>query len=75
VVRPGCNSKTLRVFFGLLGERKRSIKAVSIDMPAATNADERSHTPTGKWIKGTRWSLLKSPQKQSSEQLALLAEV
>jgi transposase len=39
------------------------------------NAHERSHTKTGKWIKGTRWSLLKSPQKQSIPQLALLAEV
>jgi transposase len=39
------------------------------------NAHERSHTPKGRWIKGTRWSLLKSPAKQSTEQLALLAEV
>ena len=39
------------------------------------NAHERSHTKTGKWIKGTRWSLLKSPEKQSVPQLALLAEV
>ncbi|MBA3408226.1 MAG: transposase, partial [Solirubrobacterales bacterium] len=22
------------------------------------NAHERSHTPTGRWVKGTRWSLL-----------------
>ena len=108
---PGRNSETLRGFFDLLGERKSSIKAVSIDMsggyekaireatPQAEvafdpfhvvrlaqravhqvrrdewNAHERSHTPKGKWIKGTRWSLLKAPQKQSAEQLALLAEV
>ena len=39
------------------------------------NAHERSHTPAGKWIKGTRWSLLKAPGKQSVEQLALLSEV
>jgi transposase len=39
------------------------------------NAHERSHTPTGKWIKGTRWSLLKSPDKQTVPQLALLGEV
>ena len=39
------------------------------------NAHERSHTPKGKWIKGTRWSLLKSPDKQSVPQLALLGEV
>jgi transposase len=39
------------------------------------NAHERSHTPTGRWIKGTRWSLLKAPAKQSIDQLALLGEV
>jgi transposase len=39
------------------------------------NAHERSHTPKGRWIKGTRWSLLKSPDKQSIPQLALLGEV
>ena len=39
------------------------------------NAHERSHTKTGKWIKGTRWSLLKSPAKQTIGQLALLHEV
>ena len=39
------------------------------------NAHERSHTKTGKWIKGTRWSLLKSPEKQTPGQLALLGEV
>ena len=26
------------------------------------NAHERSHTPTGRWVKGTRWSLLKAPE-------------
>lgn len=108
---PGRNAETLREFFDLLGERKESIRAVSIDMsggyekairdsiPEAEiafdpfhvvrlaqravdqvrrdewNAHERSHTPAGKWIKGTRWSLLKAPGKQSVEQLALLAEV
>jgi transposase len=39
------------------------------------NAHERSHTKTGRWIKGTRWSLLKSPEKQTIPQLALLGEV
>jgi transposase len=39
------------------------------------NAHERSHTKTGKWIKGTRWSLLKAPAKQTIAQLALLHEV
>jgi transposase len=39
------------------------------------NAHARSHTKAGRWIKGTRWSLLKSPDKQSIPQLALLGEV
>jgi transposase len=108
---PGRNAATLRAFFDLLGERKSSIRAVSIDMsggyekaireeiPDAEvcfdpfhvvrlaqravdqvrrdewNAHERSHTKTGRWIKGTRWSLLKAPAKQKPEQLQLLAEV
>jgi transposase len=108
---PGRNAATLQVFFDLLGERKHSIRAVSIDMaggylqairenlPDAEiafdpfhvvrlaqravdqvrrdqwNAHERSHTPEGKWIKGTRWPLLKAPEKQTSAQLALLHQV
>ncbi len=108
---PGRNAKTLQAFFDELGDRKHSIRAVSIDMsggyekairantPHAEvcfdpfhvvrlgqravdqvrrdewNAHERSHTPKGRWIKGTRWSLLKSPDKQSIPQLALLGEV
>ncbi|MDQ6730098.1 MAG: transposase [Actinomycetota bacterium] len=39
------------------------------------NAHDRSHTKAGKWIKGTRWSLLKSPEKQTIDQLAKLGEV
>jgi transposase len=39
------------------------------------NAHERSHTKTGQWIKGTRWSLLKAPDKQTIDQLAVLGEV
>ena len=108
---PGRNAATLQAFFDQLGDRRDSIRAVSIDMsggyekairdsiPDAEvcfdpfhvvrlaqravdqvrrdewNAHERSHTPKGRWIKGTRWSLLKAPAKQSIEQLALLAEV
>ena len=108
---PGRNAATLQQFFDLLGERKHSIKAVSIDMsggyqqairesiPSAEicfdpfhvvrlgqravdqvrrdewNAHDRSKTKAGKWIKGTRWSLLKSPEKQSLAQLAKLGEV
>jgi transposase len=39
------------------------------------NAHERSHTATGRWVKGTRWSLLKAPENQTIGQLATLAEV
>jgi transposase len=108
---PGRNAQTLQQFFDLLGDRRHSIKAVSIDMsggyqqaiaasiPHADvcfdpfhvvrlaqravdqvrrdewNAHDRSHTKAGKWIKGTRWSLLKSPEKQTIDQLAKLGEV
>lgn len=108
---PGRSASTLQQFFDLLGDRKSSIRAVSIDMaggyqqairenlPDAEicfdpfhivrlaqravdqvrrdewNAHERSHTAKGRWIKGTRWSLLKAPGKQSVDQLALLHEV
>jgi transposase len=39
------------------------------------NAHERSHTPTGRWVKSTRWSLLKAPESQTIDQLATVAEV
>ena len=39
------------------------------------NAHERSHTRAGRWVKGTRWSLLKAPERQTVGQLATLWEV
>jgi transposase len=39
------------------------------------NAHERSHTAEGRWVKSTRWSLLKAPERQTIRQLATLAEV
>jgi transposase len=39
------------------------------------NAHERSHTATGRWVKHTRWALLKAPDRQSLEQLGTLGEV
>jgi len=107
----GRNAATLQGFFDELGDRKQTVRAVSIDMsggyekairtsvPHAEvcfdpfhvvrlaqravdqvrrdewNAHDRSRTKTGKWIKNTRWSLLKSPDKQTVHQLALLGEV
>jgi transposase len=109
--RPGRNSATLNQFFAELGDRKDSIRAVSIDMsgeyqrairdavPQAEicfdpfhvcrlaaratdqvrrdewNAHDRSHSATGRWVKGTRWSLLKAPERQTVAQLATLWEV
>jgi transposase len=108
---PGRNSATLAGFFDELGDRKDSIRAVSIDMSGeyqraireaipdaeicfdpfhvvrlaarATdqvrrdewNRHDRSHTPQGRWVKHTRWSLLKAPERQTIGQLATLAEV
>jgi transposase len=109
-VAKGRNSATLEAFFDELGDRKASIRAVSIDMseyqrairdraPRAEicfdpfhvvrvgadavdqvrreewNAHERSHTPTGRWVKHTRWALLKAPERQSLGQLGTLGEV
>jgi transposase len=39
------------------------------------NRHERSHTPAGRWVKSTRWWLLKAPENQTIGQLATLAEV
>ena len=39
------------------------------------NAHERSHTKTGRWVKHTRWALLKAPDRQSLAQLGTLGEV
>jgi transposase len=108
---PGRNSATLQGFFDELGDRRESIRAVSIDMSGeyqraireaipdaeicfdpfhvvrlgarATdqvrrdewNAHDRSHTPAGRWVKHTRWSLLKAPEHQTIGQLATLWEV
>jgi transposase len=108
---PGRNSATLAGFFDELGDRRASIRAVSIDMSGeyqrairagvpdaeicfdpfhvvrlgarATdqvrrdewNRHDRSHTPAGRWVKSTRWSLLKAPENQTVSQLATLWDV
>lgn len=114
--KPGRDAKTLEAFFELLGDRRHTIKAISIDMSAGyenaitavAKADEqfrpqvvfdpfhvcqlasravvtsrrdewnehgKSKTPGGRWIKHSRWSLLKAPERQTDTQLARLAEV
>jgi transposase len=114
--KPGRNAETLQAFFDLLGERKHSIRAISIDMSAGYenaireqiasdaqfspeicfdpfhvcqlasravddvrradwNAKGKSTTKDGRWVKHARWSLLKAPERQSTKQLARLAEV
>jgi hypothetical protein len=37
------------------------------------NAHDRSHTTTGRWVKNTRWALLKAPDRQSLDQLGTSA--
>jgi transposase len=110
-IAKGRNSATLQGFFDELGDRKASIRAISIDMsgeyqrairehcPHAEvcfdpfhvvrvaadavdqvrrdewNAHERSHTTTGRWVKHTRWALLKAPDRQNLHQLGTLGEV
>jgi transposase len=39
------------------------------------NAHDRSHTAAGRWVKHTRWALLKAPDRQSLGQLGTLGEV
>src|SRR3954451_9737927 len=39
------------------------------------NEHDRSHPPHGRWVKSTRWSLLKAPEHQTVRQLAKLHEV
>ena len=50
-------------------------KAVDQVRRAEYNQHGRSGTDTGKWIKGTRYSLLKDPANQTTKQLVRLAEV
>jgi transposase len=110
-VAKGRNSATLQAFFTELGDRRATIRAVSIDMsggyqkaireacPHAEiacdpfhvvrvaadavdqvrrdewNAHERSHTAHGRWVKHTRWALLKAPERQGLQTLGTLGEV
>lgn len=110
-VAKGRNSATLQAFFTELGDRRASIRAVSIDMsgeyqrairaalPHAEicfdpfhvvrvvadavdqvrrdewNAHDRSHTKHGRWVKHTRWALLKAPERQDLRTLGTLGEV
>jgi transposase len=39
------------------------------------NAQGKSKTKGGRWVKGTRWALLKAPEKHTERQASLLAEV
>ena len=114
--KPGRDTATLQSFFEQLGDRRHTIKAISIDMSAGyenaisavAEVDEqfrpevvfdpfhvcqlasravddvrraewnehgKSKTSGGRWIKHSRWSLLKAPERQTETQLARLAEV
>lgn len=110
-VRKGRNAATLQAFFAELGERRATIRAVSIDMsggyekairqacPDAAvcfdpfhvvhvgadatdqvrrdewNEHGRSKTSAGRWVKNTRWAMLKAPDRQSLDQLGTLGEI
>ncbi len=108
---PGRNAQTLQDFFDCLGERRHSIRAVSIDMNggyekairaalpeaqvcfdpfhvvalagravddvrrAEWNAQGKSATPAGKWLKHVRWALRKNPDRLTDRQRVALATV
>lgn len=42
---------------------------------AEWNEKGKSKTRSGRWVKGTRWALLKAPERHSAKQKTLLAEV
>lgn len=42
---------------------------------AQWNAEGKSKTKSGRWVKGTRWPLLRAPERHSAHQKAVLAEV
>lgn len=50
-------------------------RAVDEVRRAEWNERGKSKTKGGRWVKGTRWALLKAPAKHSERQAALLAEV
>jgi transposase len=50
-------------------------RAVDDVRRAEWNAQGKSKTGHGRWVKGLRWSLLKAPEKQTVRQLAALHEV
>jgi transposase len=49
--------------------------AVDAVRRAEWNAHGKSKTAGGKWVKHTRWALLKAPERRSPRQLAILGEV
>ncbi len=54
---------------------KLANEAVNDVRRAEWNAHGKSKTPTGKWIKGVRWALVKAPERLSVSQAAKLSEV
>jgi len=50
-------------------------KAVDKVRRAEWNAQGKSKSKGGRWVKGTRWALLKAPEKHTERQASLLAEV
>ena len=63
-----------RALGGIL-ERVVAERAVDSVRREEWNRHERSATPHGRWIKGTRWALVKAPENRSESQDELLAQV
>jgi len=57
--------------FHVVSLAQRAVDSVRRD---EWNRHERSATPHGRWIKGTRWALVKAPENRSERQDELLAQ-
>ena len=64
-----------RVCFDPFHVVKLASEAVDQVRRAEWNAQGKSKTKGGRWVKGTRWALLKAPERHTDKQAALLAEV
>jgi len=54
---------------------KLASEAVDKVRRAEWSEQGKSKTRSGRWVKGTRWALLKAPERHSAKQKALLADV
>lgn len=64
-----------RICFDPFHVTKLASEAVDKVRREEWNAQGKSKTKGGRWVKGTRWALLKAPERHTERQAALLAEV